>query len=80
MVLPKERGRYQAYLGSMWMMASITGPLLGGVLSEYTTGFARGAIVHGGELTAGLHFIAKPFTLAQVAAKMSEVLAGRTAA
>jgi MFS family permease len=34
-VLPKERGRYQAYLGSMWMMASITGPLLGGVLSEY---------------------------------------------
>ena len=34
-VLPKERGRYQAYLGSMWMMAAITGPLLGGVLSEY---------------------------------------------
>jgi hypothetical protein len=45
----------------------------------YTTGFARGAIVHGGELDAGLHFIAKPFTLAQVAAKMSEVLAQSTA-
>jgi CheY-like chemotaxis protein len=45
----------------------------------YTTGFARGAIVHGGELDAGLHFIAKPFTLSQVAAKMSEVLAGSAA-
>jgi signal transduction histidine kinase/CheY-like chemotaxis protein len=45
----------------------------------YTTGFARGAIVHGGELDAGLHFIAKPFTLAQVAAKMNEVLAQSTA-
>jgi DNA-binding NtrC family response regulator len=36
-------------------------------------------IVHGGELDAGLHFIAKPFTLSQVAAKMSEVLAQSTA-
>jgi signal transduction histidine kinase/CheY-like chemotaxis protein len=45
----------------------------------YTTGFARGAIVHGGELDAELHFIAKPFTLSQVAAKMSEVLAGSAA-
>ncbi len=34
-VLPKERGRYQAYLGIMWMGAAICGPLLGGVLSEY---------------------------------------------
>ncbi|MEX0753450.1 MAG: MDR family MFS transporter [Xanthobacteraceae bacterium] len=34
-VLPKERGRYQAYLGLMWMSAAIIGPFLGGVLSEY---------------------------------------------
>jgi EmrB/QacA subfamily drug resistance transporter len=34
-VLPKERGRYQAYLGIMWMAAAISGPLLGGFLSEY---------------------------------------------
>lgn len=45
----------------------------------YTTGFARGAIVHDGQLEAGLHFIAKPFTLAQVAAKMSKVLSGSMA-
>jgi signal transduction histidine kinase/ActR/RegA family two-component response regulator len=46
----------------------------------YTSGFARGAIVHGGEMDAGRHFIAKPFTLAQVAAKISAVLSGRAAA
>jgi signal transduction histidine kinase len=40
----------------------------------YTTGFTRNAIVHSGKLDAGLHFIAKPFTLVQIAAKMTEVL------
>ncbi len=40
----------------------------------YTTGFTRDAIVHSGKLDAGLHFIAKPFTLVQIAAKMQEVL------
>jgi EmrB/QacA subfamily drug resistance transporter len=34
-VLPKERGRYQAYIGIMWTSAAICGPLLGGVMSEY---------------------------------------------
>ena len=43
----------------------------------YTTGFTRNAIVHSGKLDAGLNFIAKPFTLVQIAAKMNEVLAGR---
>ena len=45
----------------------------------YTTGFTRNAIVHSGRLDAGLNFIAKPFTLVQIAAKMSEVLAGSAA-
>ena len=40
----------------------------------YTTGFTRNAIIHSGKLDAGLHFLAKPFTLVQVAAKMNEVL------
>jgi EmrB/QacA subfamily drug resistance transporter len=35
-VLPKERGRYQTYLSVMWMTAAITGPILGGFLSEYS--------------------------------------------
>ena len=34
-VLPKERGRYQAYLSFMWMTAAISGPLLGGFMSQY---------------------------------------------
>jgi CheY-like chemotaxis protein len=41
----------------------------------YTTGFTRNAIVHSGRLDAGLNFIAKPFTLVQLSAKMSEVMA-----
>jgi DNA-binding NtrC family response regulator len=41
----------------------------------YTTGFTRNAIIHNGRLDAGLHFIAKPFTLVQLATKIDEVLA-----
>ncbi len=46
----------------------------------YTTGFTRNAIVHSGKLDAGLHFIAKPFTLVQLDAKMTAVLSGAAAA
>jgi signal transduction histidine kinase/ActR/RegA family two-component response regulator len=40
----------------------------------YTTGFTRNAIVHNGKLDAGLNFIAKPFTLAQLESKLRNVL------
>ncbi|KQW21847.1 hypothetical protein ASC80_00015 [Afipia sp. Root123D2] len=40
----------------------------------YTSGFARDATVHSGKLDSGLNFIAKPFTLAQISTKMTEVL------
>ena len=42
----------------------------------YTTGFARDAIARGEESEPGLHL--KPFTLVQLAAKMSAVLSERT--
>jgi CheY-like chemotaxis protein len=41
----------------------------------FTTGFTRTAIFQGGVLEPGLNFIAKPFTMDQLAAKIRAVLA-----
>ena len=35
MVTPRERGRYQAYIGTSWITAGIAGPALGGILAEH---------------------------------------------
>jgi EmrB/QacA subfamily drug resistance transporter len=35
MVSPRERGRYQAYIGSAWVAAGTLGPALGGVIAEH---------------------------------------------
>ncbi|MGE0500609.1 MAG: CHASE3 domain-containing protein [Rhizobiaceae bacterium] len=40
----------------------------------YTTGFTRNAVVHNGVLDHGVNFIAKPFTIDQIARKLREVL------
>jgi CheY-like chemotaxis protein len=40
----------------------------------FTTGYTRNAILHNGVLDQGVHFIAKPFNLATLAAKVREVL------
>jgi CheY-like chemotaxis protein len=42
----------------------------------FTTGFTRNAVVHNGVLDHGVNFIAKPFTIDQLADKLREVLAG----
>src|SRR5260370_37154464 len=34
-VAPRERGRYQAYMGSVWVTAGLGGPVLGGILTEH---------------------------------------------
>ena len=34
-VAPRERGRYQAYTGIVWVSASIGGPVLGGVFAQH---------------------------------------------
>jgi len=39
------------------------------------TGFTRNAIVHNGALDHDVHFITKPFTLQQLAAKLRDALA-----
>src|SRR5499433_294099 len=34
-ITPRERGRYQAYMGIVWVTSGVGGPILGGVLSEH---------------------------------------------
>src|SRR6201986_476290 len=34
---PRERGRYQGYIGGMWAIAAVAGPLLGGTLSDHAS-------------------------------------------
>lgn len=34
-VAPRERGRYQAYMASMWGLSSIAGPIVGGWVSDH---------------------------------------------
>ena len=43
----------------------------------FTTAYARNAIVHHGRLDAGVRMIGKPFTYADLAAKVREALDSR---
>ena len=42
----------------------------------FTSGYTRNAVVHGGRLDAGVALISKPFTYADLARKIREVLDG----
>ncbi|ESY96555.1 MULTISPECIES: CHASE3 domain-containing protein [Mesorhizobium] len=45
-----------------------------GLKVVFTTGFTRNAVVHNGVLDHDVHFLAKPFTIEQLAAKLRDVL------
>jgi len=34
MVAPRERGLFQAYMGSAWIVAGVVGPVLGGIIAD----------------------------------------------
>jgi PAS domain S-box-containing protein len=57
-------------------MASRARALRPGLKILYTTGYARDAIVHGGRLDPGVTLIAKPFSHAQLAQRVREMLDG----
>ena len=40
----------------------------------FTTGYTRNAVVHNGVIDADVNFLAKPFTVEQLGAKMQDVL------
>ncbi len=35
MITPRERGRYQAYMGTSWITAGVAGPALGGIIAQH---------------------------------------------
>ena len=34
-VAPRERGRYQAYMGVVWVTSGVFGPVVGGMMAEH---------------------------------------------
>jgi EmrB/QacA subfamily drug resistance transporter len=36
-ITPRERGRFQAYMGTVWITSGVGGPILGGFLAEHFT-------------------------------------------
>jgi CheY-like chemotaxis protein len=47
-----------------------------GIKVLFTTGYARNAIVHNGRLDPGVQLITKPYSFADLAAKVRDVLDG----
>jgi CheY-like chemotaxis protein len=45
-----------------------------GIKTLFTTGYARNAIVHHGRLDAGVDLLTKPFSYADLAAKVRDIL------
>ena len=67
-----------------FVMAGMTGRQLADALRErapglkvlYTTGYTRNAVVHNNVLDPGVAFLPKPFSVAELASKMRDVLDG----
>jgi len=77
-----EAGQSATLLFTDSVMPGITGRQLADAAAEkipglkvlYTTGYTRNAVVHNGTLDPGTNFLAKPFGLQEMGAKVREVL------
>jgi PAS domain S-box-containing protein len=66
-VMPKMNGR---------VLADEAIKMRPGLKILFTTGYTRNAVVHNGMIDAGVAFLPKPFTVAELAAKVRRVLDG----
>ncbi|MFT4077466.1 MAG: response regulator [Asticcacaulis sp.] len=77
-----RKGQAMSLLFTDIVMPEMTGRQLADELHKsqpelkviYTTGYTRNAVVHNGILDPGTNFLAKPFTIDQLAAKLRQVL------
>jgi PAS domain S-box-containing protein len=81
-LLERQEGNVDLLFTDVVLPGGINGEILGaqaqalrpGLKVLFTTGYARNAIVHHGRLDPGVELITKPFTYADLAAKVRDVL------
>ncbi len=85
-LLARREGRFDLLFSDVVLPGGLTGADLAaearalrpGLPVLFTTGYARDAIVHHGRLDAGVELLTKPFTFADLAARVRDVIdAGR---
>jgi EmrB/QacA subfamily drug resistance transporter len=59
MITPRERGHYQAYMGTSWIVAGVAGPALGGIIAEYL----HWSVIFWMNIPLGIIAVAMTFTL-----------------
>jgi len=83
-LLERQEGRVDLLFSDVVLPSGMTGPQLVEAARAlrprlkvlFTTGYARNALVHPGRLEAGVNLITKPFSYADLAAKVRDGLDG----
>jgi len=83
-LLERQEGRVDLVFSDVVLPSGLTGPQLVEAARAlrprlkvlFTTGYARNALVHHGRLEVGVDLITKPFSYADLAAKVRDMLDG----